>query len=171
MSLDDLGNLGEFVSALAVVVSVLYLAIQIRQNTRSLRAQAHQSITTHIGELNRTIVEHEDVAEILERGLEDPTVLTPDEARRFNAYNSARFRHYDNLYYQYRVGVLEPSQWEGFSRMLRYHFMQAGLRRWWNDSTAFYSPEFVAYCAELQRDAGALEELDELDLDRSSDLW
>lgn len=169
MSLADLGNLGEFVSALAVVVSVLYLAIQIRQNTRSLRAQAHQSITTHIAELNRTIVENDEVAEILERGLEDPTVLTPAEARRFNAYNSARFRHYDNLYYQYRVGVREDSQWSGFSSMLRFHFMQAGLRRWWNDSTAFYSPEFVAYCKTLQE--GVSPPVDELDLDRSSDLW
>ena len=173
MSLDDLGNLGEFVSAVAVVVSVLYLAIQIRQNTRSLRAQAHQSITTHIAELNRTIVEYDEVAEILERGLEDPTVLTPAEARRFNAYNSARFRHYDNIYYQYRVGVLEESQWVGFSRMLRFHFMQAGLRRWWNDSTAFYSPEFVAYCEKLQFEVGAPVDAGEvdLDLDRSSDLW
>lgn len=169
MSLDDLGNLGEFVSGLAVVISVLYLAIQIRQNTRSLRAQAHQSITTHIAELNRTIVEHEGVAEILERGLEDPTVLTPAEARQFNAYNSARFRHYDNLYYQFRVGVLEPSQWAGFSAMLRFHFMQAGLRRWWNDSTAFYSPEFVAYCEKLQSQGDQL--VNEMDLDRSSDLW
>jgi len=169
LSLADLGNLGEFISAVAVVVSVLYLAIQIRQNTRSLRAQAHQSITTHIAELNRTIVEHDEVAEILERGLEDPTVLTPAEARRFNAYNSARFRHYDNLYYQYRVGVLEHSQWSGFSSMLRFHFMQAGLRRWWNDSTAFYSPEFVAFCETLQEEVGA--PVTEIDLDRSSDLW
>ncbi|MBW1885509.1 MAG: hypothetical protein JRJ58_18385, partial [Deltaproteobacteria bacterium] len=68
-----------------------------------------------------------------------------------------------------RVGVLEDSQWSGFSSMLRFHFMQAGLRRWWNDSTAFYSPEFVAYCKTLQE--GVSPPVDELDLDRSSDLW
>ena len=34
MTLEDLGNLGEFVGAIGVVVSLVYLALQIRQNTR-----------------------------------------------------------------------------------------------------------------------------------------
>jgi hypothetical protein len=45
MSLEDLGNVGEFVAAVAVVVSLIYLAFQIRQNTRWLRASLKQSIT------------------------------------------------------------------------------------------------------------------------------
>ena len=36
MTLQDLGNLGEFISAVAVVVSLVYVAYQIRQNTRQL---------------------------------------------------------------------------------------------------------------------------------------
>ena len=36
MSLEDLGNIGEFVAAVAVVVSLIYLAVQIRQNTRQV---------------------------------------------------------------------------------------------------------------------------------------
>ena len=64
--LDALGNIGDFLGGIGVVVTLLYLASQIRQNTRSLRASAHQSITSHIAELNRTIVEHEQVAAILE---------------------------------------------------------------------------------------------------------
>jgi hypothetical protein len=65
MSLSDLGDLGGFVSAVAVVISLLYLAVQIRQNTRSPRAGAHQSITSHIAELNRTIVKNAEVARLL----------------------------------------------------------------------------------------------------------
>lgn len=150
MTLSDLGNIGEFVSGLAVVVSLLYLAIQIRQNTRSLRASAHHSITAHIAELNRTIVEQGEVAAILEVGLKDPVALSPQDRRRFNAYNSARFRHYDNLYYQYRVGTLEPSQWHGFDSLLRTHLRQPGIVRWWDEASAFYSDEFVAYVRALQ---------------------
>ena len=36
MSLEDLGNIGELISAVAVVVSLVYLASQIRQNTRQI---------------------------------------------------------------------------------------------------------------------------------------
>ena len=44
MSLEDLGNIGEFVAAVAVVVSLIYLAVQIRDNTRSLQAASLQSV-------------------------------------------------------------------------------------------------------------------------------
>jgi len=37
MTLDDLGNLSEFIGAIAVVISLIYLAIQIRQNTAQMR--------------------------------------------------------------------------------------------------------------------------------------
>jgi hypothetical protein len=168
VSLEDLGNIGEFVGAVAVVVSLLYLAIQIRQNTRSLRAQAHQSITSHIAELNRTIVESAEVAAIMEQGLADPLQLSASDRRRFNAYNSARFRHYDNLFYQYRAGTLEESQWRGFDNLLRFHFQQPGISRWWGDNTPYYSDEFVEYVARIR--AGlARPQLDPAA--DSNDLW
>jgi len=44
MSLEDLGNIGEFVAAVSVVVSLIYLAVQIRQNTRSVRASTYQVV-------------------------------------------------------------------------------------------------------------------------------
>jgi len=43
--------------------------------------------------------------------LSDLMALSPEDRRRSNAYNSARFRHYDNLYYPYRAGTREESQW------------------------------------------------------------
>ncbi len=168
MSLNDLGNIGEFVGAVAVVVSLLYLAIQIRQNTRSLRAQAHQSITSHIAELNRTIVESAEVASIMEQGLADPLQLSAADRRRFNAYNSARFRHYDNLFYQYRAGTLEESQWRGFDNLLRFHFEQPGIERWWQENTPYYSDEFVGYVSHIQAELKRPSIAPRTD---SNDLW
>lgn len=175
MSLDDLGNIGEFIGAAAVVVSLLYLGVQIRQNTRSLRAAAHQSITVHIAELNRTIVEHADVARIMERGLKDLSALSPEEQRRFHNYNSARFRHYDNLFYQYRAGMLEKSQWTGFHNLLAFHLMHPGIAAWWKDNTPYYSSEFVAHVHTLQDDIEKAWGSDESEGDdarlKNNDLW
>ena len=42
--LEALVNLGEFLGGIVVVVTLLYLAAQIRQNSRSLKASAGQSI-------------------------------------------------------------------------------------------------------------------------------
>ena len=43
MTLEDLGNVGEFTAAIATLVTLVYLALQIRQNTRSVRSAAYQS--------------------------------------------------------------------------------------------------------------------------------
>jgi len=44
LTLQDLGNLGELISAIAVVISLVYLAAQIRQNTKSVRTSTYQAI-------------------------------------------------------------------------------------------------------------------------------
>jgi hypothetical protein len=44
MTLEDLGNIGEFVAAIGVIVSLVYLATQIRQNTKAVRSSASQAI-------------------------------------------------------------------------------------------------------------------------------
>jgi hypothetical protein len=45
MSLEDLGNIGEIAAAICVIISLIYLALQIRQNTRWLRVSPEQPIT------------------------------------------------------------------------------------------------------------------------------
>src|SRR5215469_17016584 len=54
MTLSDLASIGSFVSGIAVLVSLVYLAIQVRQNTRNLRAQtavSHYQMVAHLDEM------------------------------------------------------------------------------------------------------------------------
>lgn len=48
MTLQDLGNLGEFTAAVAVLISLIYLAVQIRQNTRWVKIQIFESIISKL---------------------------------------------------------------------------------------------------------------------------
>ena len=48
MTLQDLGNIGEFIAAIGVIASLIYLAVQIRQNTRTLRGTFHDSSVNRI---------------------------------------------------------------------------------------------------------------------------
>ena len=57
MSLEDLGNIGEFVGAMAVVFSLIYLAIQIRQNTAAVRTASRQDIVSGYREQGRLFLE------------------------------------------------------------------------------------------------------------------
>ena len=49
MTLDQMGNVGEVVAALATVATLIYLAGQLRQNTRALKATAFQAVISEMG--------------------------------------------------------------------------------------------------------------------------
>lgn len=45
MTLQDIGNIGEFIAAFGVIASLIYIGFQVRQNTRAMRAQIHENLT------------------------------------------------------------------------------------------------------------------------------
>ena len=67
MTLEDLGNIGEFVAAIAVVISLIYLAVQIRQNTRSVRASSYHAVVTNLSNLAADIGRNAPVMKLVRR--------------------------------------------------------------------------------------------------------
>ena len=70
--LEDLGNIGDFLGGIGVVVTLIYLALQIRQNssqlvqnTKAVQSTAYQAITQNHRAYNEWFVVHRDVAELL----------------------------------------------------------------------------------------------------------
>jgi hypothetical protein len=84
MSLQDLGNLGEFIGAIGVVVSLIYLAAQIRHNTRAIRASAQQETTRDVSDFLSQITDNAEVARILRIGLGEWDKLDDDDRMRFS---------------------------------------------------------------------------------------
>ena len=80
MDLETLALLGEFLGGAAVLVSLIYLAIQIRQgnrqvehNTRSLEVSTYQAITSDLNDFRALLITHPDLGRIYLQGLEDPS--------------------------------------------------------------------------------------------------
>ena len=74
MALDELALIAEIVSAITVLVSIVYLALQVRQNTASIQAQAYQTWVTSRADLQSKLNES-DLAAIVYDGLNDPRTL------------------------------------------------------------------------------------------------
>ena len=82
MNLDALGNLGDFIGGIAVIASFIYLALQIRQNTKTLCANSVQELTENILRATAALIEPEN-AEIYIRGAQSYSLLTREEKLRF----------------------------------------------------------------------------------------
>ncbi len=110
MTLEDLGNVGEFVSAIAVVLSLIYVAIQIRQNTRHLRASNYQQILVASIEFRRDVALNPAAAALMEHVREHDDV--PVGARpQFHQLAMGLLRLYETLHYQYRQGLIDADLW------------------------------------------------------------
>jgi hypothetical protein len=86
MNIQDLGALGELLAAIATIVTLLYLAIQIRQNNTNLQESTSASVNQGWASINSRLSSDEQFAEIFIRGREDLEALNAVELERFRAF-------------------------------------------------------------------------------------
>ena len=114
-----LGNYGEFVGAIAVVVTLAYLAVQIRQNTASMNESRRMAITQSqidwTSMFNSSMMTMSDSAyfpEIWIKAHKDFASLTEDERVRLEFNMTAMLARLDALHLQYQNGFLDDETFE-----------------------------------------------------------
>jgi hypothetical protein len=149
--LDSLGNLGDFLGGLGVVVTLVYLAMQIRHNTDALRRESYQSLLNHQGGLNSRLADR-GFAEIMMAAGEGLEQLDAPDRLRVGNYWLSLLRHYQNGHEQYRSGVLSDSQWEQLSWPMVGALRSRGFREFWGEWERHFSAEFTDW-VRVQRDS------------------
>jgi hypothetical protein len=86
MNWDAIGAIGEVVGAVAVISTLIYLAVQIRQSNRNLAEATSASIIQSFASINSRISSDEQFAELFIRGRDDIDALNPVELERFRAF-------------------------------------------------------------------------------------
>ena len=145
MTLQDLGSIGEFLGAIGVIASLIYLAVQIRQNTRSVRAASFQETVRDAAAMSDTLATNAALSRIYWEGVQDYDALKPDERHRFGAYLLGVFRRMENFVYQTEHGALESDSWEGLRNLTRIILSTPGGAAWWERAQGLFSPAFRAY--------------------------
>jgi hypothetical protein len=145
VTLSDLSNLGTFVSALAVVASLIFVGIQLRQNTRAVKATASQAHTAHWQAMLTPVIEHEDVAEIYRRGLSGMDSLTDNERVRFIVLVGAMFRFAESARLQWLHGQLEDAHWMNMERNLTALAGNPGFKGYWAIRRDWYASDFQVW--------------------------
>jgi len=132
MDLAAWSQLGEAVAGFGVIASLVYVAAQIRQNTRSLRAATYHSLVGTSIDLLQSIYTHDEVASIFAKMLGGARLkdLDPHEQARAGPALLAAFRSFDNVLYQYRVGMLDPELWLGYRAVMHSYARIPAWRDW-----------------------------------------
>jgi hypothetical protein len=110
MDWNAIGAIGEVAGATGVVVTLLFLIKQLRDNTRSMKAAATASyMQAYSGANGRASDAYR--ARVVSTALADPSSLTADEAMSFNMMMSERVALYESLCSMYLDGSIHDSHW------------------------------------------------------------
>lgn len=141
MSLSDLASLGTFVSSIAVLVSLVYLAVQIRQAERNQRAIVQQARAARVMELNLRFAEY-PIAEILAKGISGGGITTPEELDRFSSLFAAATYSMEDTFLHHLSGLVAQDEFEGFRARMKTVFGRIGFRTMWRRTRAFHGAGF-----------------------------
>jgi hypothetical protein len=142
--LDALGNIGDFLGGIGVVVTLIYLAAQIRQSTRSSRTESYQAVATSMSELTFNLWMNPEASRLFQLGSFDIDALNPLERNQFAGLLSAMVRSLENIHYQYRTGSIDRELWVGWEFRLRGMVSAPGFQIWWSEQKGAFSPSFQA---------------------------
>ena len=98
MNWEAMGAAAEALGALGVILTLIYLAIQIRQNSRATLLAGYHEIANQWHTCSNLMIGTPDLASIVLRGYRSMDELTPEEALRFGAYMQTFFDVTESYY-------------------------------------------------------------------------
>jgi hypothetical protein len=133
----------ELVGVVAVVVSLLFVAFEIRQNTTSVQAAAIQSSTEVARENIMALVNDPSLLDLKSK---EPGELTDAEAQRLYWLSRSFWLSMQGLWRQWQLGVLPEEEWLVWQRIICTNMTtDFGIsgRTYWQKSRNGLIPEFA----------------------------
>jgi len=157
MTLETAYFIAQIVAAVAVIASIAFLALQVRENTREQRLRREYEIhQMSVGYFDH-FTDDEANAEVFIRGGYDYRGLSGPEKFRFNNLASKAVRNFEFILVLHNAGVLNEATLERQERMLFSLFGMPGTKLWWqrSDMAEWFRPETRAAIDELLANGAA----------------
>ena len=160
MNWDAISALAEVLGSLAVVISIAYLAVQIKQGSKSARSVATNESRAAVTDVLHGITADTEASRIYALGLKDPNALEPHERTRFDLIIYQTLRTAETLFWEHREGALSDEIWEGQWRMERFLLNTNGGRESWSRQKQFVSESFMHWVEKTLANMKVPEEND-----------
>ncbi len=133
-----------------MAVSLVYLAIQVRQGTKTTRAEMLQQHSLSLQSTLLAIGSDAQASRVLNAGLRSWDDLSEEEQGQFSLMMAGTFQGFESVFYQYRSGLLEEELWQSYQTRMRWYLARRGVRAWWKlGGHTWVSESFGALINEL----------------------
>ena len=160
MNWEAAAAIAEILSAVAVVISLIYVARELKNNSRAQQAAAGFDASTRMSDLNQALsmamigdakyqaggeAQFTSAVSKVYDPNTDPETLSPTEALLIAFINRTIFQNIEGEYYLYQHGFLDREQWLARKSWARGYLELPVNKKWWDQemTQAVYRPEFA----------------------------
>jgi len=150
MDWNAISAISQAVGSIAVVLSVLYLALQVHQSTRVARLATQDAAATALRDVTKPLMENADLERIWRVGLEDIGALSVEERARFFHATYQFLKAFETIHFHYVYGLMDRQLWEGWHGLLRHYVAAPGIAQYLKLRADVFSERFRNFVNSLE---------------------
>ena len=135
--------IGQLATVFIGVPTVIYFAIQLREQTRERRQAAVNALTVQWGDLTKALHENAEFTALFLRGVQSFHDLDAVSKLRFSAFQNRFFKNFEGMYYSRREGILTSELWAEIERTMSDFLAYDGVRQWWETRKHWHTDAFI----------------------------
>jgi len=139
----------EIVGVLAVLLGLVFVGLELRQNSELLRITATQTLAAEYSDALEVITYDDEAACVHALGSHGLNNLNEVQCLRFFVQMFLVFRSAEQLHYYSLEGMVEDRVWRGFDRQSQEVANLPGVREWWEVRSTWFSGAFQAYVGDI----------------------
>ena len=143
MNWQMLTAIGQLAAVFIGVPSIIYFAIQLREQTRERRQAAVNALTVQWGDLTKALHENAEFTALFLRGVHSFNNLDAISKLRFSAFQNRFFKNFEGMYYSRREGILSAELWDEIDRTMSDFLAYDGVRQWWETRRHWHTEAFA----------------------------
>ena len=152
MELQSLANIGEIIGAIVVVLSLVYLAIQVRQNTEAQRTENYARALERLAAMQSTLSQDSELSLIFSKGVVDASQLTPQERMRFTWSLYEAFGAFEFMFLAANTDSIVEEVWSRWSAATAWWLTFPGVQTWWIARPLPFTDTFTLFVDSLLKD-------------------
>jgi hypothetical protein len=145
VSLETINSIAQIVAAIGVIASLFYLAVQIRQNTKSQQSVVVDSLTSSLIAVLAPQASDPALTRACAAAVEDWNGAKEEDRLQAACVLLALFKLSENAWFQQRQGTLDREQWQGWDFYMRAYYHRPGVQTWWSLRRGMFSSGFRDY--------------------------
>jgi hypothetical protein len=142
MNWEMLAAIGQLAAVCIGIPSIIYLAVQIREQTKERRQSAVHALTEQWGDLTCALHDSAELSEIYLRGVQSFANLEPVSKLRFSSFFNRFLNHFEAMYFAHGEGLLSASAWGKIERTIGDLIAYPGVQEWWKERRHWHTEEF-----------------------------